>query len=344
MKISSQDRRRVYEAHEEGSDWRNVAKTLGIKENTAYKWLSKKQVAAKKKGGSSSRKTQEIMDSFEDVIEENPSITLRELQQFLIQHFGLSVSISTIKNWLDLQLYSVKNVRSEIDRINNPVNKQKRSEYMEKFFAARSAGRTIIWIDETNYNLYCKRKEGRSKIGSRASVILPASKGANLHCIGGMTHSQMVHFTTHRGSFKGEDCKLWFRDLIQKCTESGIMQPTFIIDNAPVHSRLEELMAEFPHIDIIRLAPYSYLLNPIELVWSAFKSHIKRMMRNRMSDLLAIERSSELTMSEQRMRVLEGMAQEAISKVTSSMLMNFTNRVEKYYAAASRQEDLKEIP
>ena len=40
------------------------------------------------------------------------------------------------------------------------------------------------------------------------------------------------------------------------------------MDNAPVHSRLEELLQENPHTEIIRPAPYSYLLNPIELLFS----------------------------------------------------------------------------
>ena len=185
MKISTQDRRRVFKAHEDGMDWRKVAKTLGIKPNTAYKWISRGQEEPKKKGGSTTKKTQEMMDAIENVLErENCSATLKELQEFLATQFQVQVSKSTIKNWLDLELYTVKDVRTVVNRMNDPVNKQKRHEYMEKFFRARSAGRTLVWIDETNYNLYCKRKEGCSKIGTRASVILPASKGANLHCIG----------------------------------------------------------------------------------------------------------------------------------------------------------------
>ena len=36
----------------------------------------------------------------------------------------------------------------------------KTAEYMEKLFYARYEGRTLVWIDGTNYNLYCRRKEG----------------------------------------------------------------------------------------------------------------------------------------------------------------------------------------
>ena len=54
---------------------------------------------------------------------------------------------------------------------------------------------------------------------------------------------------------------------------------TFIIDNVPAHLLLEEIGEEFPNVKIIRLTPYLYLMNPIELMWSAFKSHVERMLQ-----------------------------------------------------------------
>ena len=145
---------------------------------------------------------------------------------------------------------------------------------------------------------------------------MPASKGANLHCIGAMTASSIVLFTTRIGASKAPDCVQWFEQLIETCTSQGIIHPTFIIDNAPVHSRVEELLEEYPDIRILRLAPYSYLLNPIELVWSVFKSNVKRMLRDKMPHLLTIAQANGLSMTEQRMQELENIARGAISKIT----------------------------
>ena len=61
-------------------------------------------------------------------------------------------------------------------------------------FRARSDGHIIVWIDETNFDLYCRRRENCS----RASIVLCASKGANLHCTGAMTYIAVVLFTTPR--------------------------------------------------------------------------------------------------------------------------------------------------
>ena len=121
-----------------------------------------------------------------------------------------------MKNWLDGMLYTVKDVRSVVVNINLPINKEKRADYVSKLFDARSSGRTIVWVDETNFNLYCKRREGRSKVGTRASVLLPASKGANLHCIGAMTSTAIVKFSTHRRAFKNAECSNWITELCRR--------------------------------------------------------------------------------------------------------------------------------
>ena len=139
------------------------------------------------------------------------------MQENIRCSFNFTVGINTVKNWLDGELFSLKNVRPTVDNMNREENRVKRAEYMEKLFDARSEGRTLVWIDETNYNLYLRRKEGRSKIGCRSAVILPASKGANLHCIGAMTSSQLVLFTTRRSSFKGQEFKELIRELIEQC-------------------------------------------------------------------------------------------------------------------------------
>ena len=48
------------------------------------------------------------------------------------------------------------------------------------------------------------------------------------------------------------------------------------------------------------------------------------------------------TIYEQRMIVLEQIANESIEKISSNVLMNFANRIEKYYRGSVRQEDLIE--
>ena len=160
-----------------------------------------------------------------------------------------------------------------------------------------------------------------------------------------MTSSQLVLFTTRRGSFKGQDFKEWMRELIEQCNSQGIIRPTLIIDNAPAHSNVEEITNEYDDIQLLRLAPYSYLLNPIELLWSSFKSYVKQSLRDSIRDLSNVQAANGVSAAEQKMQALEEMARINIQKAaTPSNLLNFTNRVERYYSVATRQEPLVELP
>ena len=58
-----------------------------------------------------------------------------------------------------------------------------------------------------------------------------------------------------------------------------------------------------------------------------------------MDQLLHISPAPGLSMTE-----LENIAIEAIKLIRPGMLQNLTNKVERYYSAAKRQENLKEIP
>lgn len=341
-KVSESDRRRIIEAYNEDKNWRDLCKSFKVNISTAYEWIRKGQTQPKKKGGSQSKKTAEIINCILDKIEKEPSVTLSELTTLTRSIFDVSVCVNTMKNWLDGELISLKDVRPMVHNVNTQENKVKRAQYLESLMNNRADQRTLIWIDETNFNLYCRRREGRSKIGSRSCVVQPNSKGSNLHCIGAMTDSRMLLFTTRRGSLKATDFNEWVEQLIETCFTQGIENPTLIIDNAPAHTRAETVVENYENVNLLRLAPYSYLLNPIELVWSAFKSNIKQKMRQRMEEILNTQRLGGIGIAEQRMRILEEIAVESIGTISGRMFASFAARVERYYPSVMRLDDLKE--
>jgi hypothetical protein len=63
---------------------------------------------------------------------------------------------------------------------NNETNKAKRKAFAEMLLQHHRDGDCIVYFDETNFNLYCKRERGRARSGERATVLLPSSKSANL--------------------------------------------------------------------------------------------------------------------------------------------------------------------
>ena len=64
-------------------------------------------------------------------------------------------------------------------------------------------------------------------------------------------------------------------------------------------------------------------------MWSAFKSNLKRMLQERMPDILRMNQAAVLPVYEQRTRELEAVAGNAIALITPNMLTSFANRVEK---------------
>ncbi len=61
-----------------------------------------------------------------------------------------------------------------------------------------------------------------------------------------------------------------------------------VIDNAPCHSQVELVLAEneFKEHKILRLAPYSPMLNPIESVWAYIKAEVKISLAEKIDNIL----------------------------------------------------------
>ncbi|OAF63600.1 hypothetical protein A3Q56_08692, partial [Intoshia linei] len=66
------------------------------------------------------------------------------------------------------------------------------------------------------------------------------------------------------------------------------------MNNAPCHSHIEDILSEQEFLEhyILRLAPYSPMLNPIEKVWSVIKSEVKRHLSIRMPQILVADRKN----------------------------------------------------
>ena len=69
---------------------------------------------------------------------------------------------------------------------------------------------------------------------------------------------------------------------------------------------------------------------------------LMRELLSKMREICGFHALFICTIYEQRMMVLEQIANESIGKISSNMLMNFANRVEIHYTGSVRQEDLIE--
>lgn len=129
---------------------------------------------------------------------------------------------------------------------------------------------------------------GRSIIGQRATIETANSKGGNITVCAAMSPSYgLMHYKIIFGSFKSATFADFLNELFDKCDIFKMITHHLVMDNASIHKTAEvkELIAagvkqRNTHRTVqqkqVFLPPYSPHLNPIEQMWSAYKSHIKR--------------------------------------------------------------------
>ena len=341
-KTSNDSRERVMLAYQNGEDWQLVAKSNGINHHTAYNWIRTNTLAPKPKGGKKFEKlTSAVLATMLEYISDNPLITLQSIKEKLQSELQLTVSTTAIHNRLDGQFYSVKKIHAEPSAMNNETNKMKRRAYVEEVSADFGAGRNVVFMDETNVNLFTRRNFGRARKGARCSVLAPTSKGANVHIIAAINQSGRVYWERRRGAFKKDDAQDWVRSM---CARLGdlIENTTLVIDNAPCHSDLESICnGDLEGLKILRLAPYSAPLNPIEETWSTLKAHIKSTLAEKMPLMLRTTTPpSGISMVEFRLQFLEEAVDTNIHHISPQLCLRCINHVQRHYPSVLALEDL----
>jgi transposase len=212
----SSPKKRILETADESRDWSVVTENCGVNKNTAYSWVNKqrKDIAAdnQPRGGRRHGKVTEAMiNEMLYIIGEDPTITLKELASTISEKHGIipSISKTTVSHHLDGRLYTIKRTHKQAENANVTINKGKRRVYVEEVMAAIGAGKHVIYLDESNVNLFCTRTVGRAVRGQRVVLNVPGSKRLNVHMVAGMSQQGFVKFTCRRGAFKHADVNRW---------------------------------------------------------------------------------------------------------------------------------------
>lgn len=197
-------------------DWRALANTLGVKTSTAYRWVKNQTENEKPRGG---KRRTKIGDHhriiIEQYVEENSRITLKQLTEKLLQDHQIVVSKECVRKHLDGLMFTLKDVRREPERANSVENKTKRAEYTRHLLNYQGDNMPVVYMDETNFNLFISRTKGRSKKGKRCTHIAAGSKGCNIHVIGCIGNLGLVHHEIRRGAFKKPDANAFIRRCLQ---------------------------------------------------------------------------------------------------------------------------------
>ena len=180
LRPNTNERELIVECSNRGDDWKALATTFGVNYKTAYTWIrSGTAEGAKRGGGKPKALTPAQVETMLTWLEEDTTLTLVQLKAKL-QDEQMFVSTTTIANYLDGQMFTMKKIHWQPATMNSVRNKEQRKDYVTRLNNYIQQGRQVLWIDKTNFNLFCRRDCGRSRQGTRAVAPRPTSRGKNL--------------------------------------------------------------------------------------------------------------------------------------------------------------------
>ncbi len=131
-----------------------------------------------------------------------------------------------------------------------------------------------IFVDESGCDLRMRKEWGWAPKGLRLESIRPVTRGPRLTFVGAVGLRGPVCLRTMLGSMNRSRFVTFIREaLAPKLNEGDVV----VLDNLPAH-KTEKVVSliEQRGAFCVFLPPYSPDLNPIELVWSAVKSSIRK--------------------------------------------------------------------
>lgn len=286
--------RLIAQTHTDGLSIKEAAFNLGIDYNNARKIINNyKKVreifplnpSEMPKRGAPVKINDSILEQVDTIIGENTGITIKEIKNLVHERAGIRLSVGSVANCLSKLKITLKKASIVHDRVNSESTLRARAIYFQDF-AANAPGESFkcIFIDESGFNYHMRRTLARSRSGTRAYVHTPVLRGRVESLIIAASGQKIIHSKLiSDGTCNGEKFFAFMQELLNildlNATYSGAW---IIMDNARIHhtQNLRNLIYSSNYL-LKFLSPYSYMLNPVELIFSKIKINV----RNRMNSL-----------------------------------------------------------
>ena len=210
-------------------------------------------------------------------MESRPDLTLKQIAEKIRENFNIIVTLPTISNTLTKIGFTFKLLHTIPMGRNTEEVVLARKQFALNYFQEAPINREkIIWIDEVGYNLYLRRKQGRALKGARASITVPNSWGRNISICAAMSCGGFLLSKNSAVSTNTTEFCSFLRELFDYLRMNNLTNCWLILDNVKFYHSLQvnNLVRENGH-SLIFLPPYSPMLNPIENLFSKWKSIIK---------------------------------------------------------------------
>jgi transposase len=290
---------------------------------------------------------EEMRAAYREEVLRRPFATLTAINEAVRERLPQKprVSTATVAKHLENQLISVKIAGKDADvplERNRPENINRRQDYANWLTNLGVTDR-IVYIDESGYNIFTRRTQGRAPIGDRVRRRVCGSRGRNINVMLaisadiGLVHAEIGQFTVN-----GEKFQEFLSDTMRAADAMSPELETIriVYDGAAPHrnARVPEEY-EAGRFSLHILPPYSPFFNPVEQAHSSFKQRVGARLaddnlQRRLRDDQNQRAAQGLNLQQWRARILLDIAREALDEITAARCAAWCARVHRFIPPA----------
>lgn len=343
--VTKQDAALIWETYLNGSkgEAKRLCERLGYHKSTFYNIINNEGEVNDTIYSIEKKWNPEQIDACIGYIENiNPQVTLQDLRDIFVSKYNFpDIALSTLWNYLDGELITVKLITQYNQMRNTIFNKYKRLQYSNWFLS--NQGRNFFFVDETGFNLNTTRRVARAERGHKAIVQYAQSNGTNISvCACVNKDIGLVYSNFKCGSYKCDDFISFLNEMNYAIWNLNIQNPTLVMDNCKMHVENEIAQwAQETGWDFIYLPPYSPMLNPIEECFSVLKNQIKKLLTGDFKQMrmnIAYLPWGEKTI--QRINLLGRVIQRSLPSITQPIVQNCYNHMMLYLPQCILLQDM----
>ena len=156
----------------------------------------------------------------------NPQVTLQDLHDIFVSQFNYpDISVSTLWNYLDVELITLKLITQFNQMRNDQINTIKWRFYANWFL--QNQNRSFSYVDETGFNLNTTKRVARLEHGQKAIVQYAQSSGTNISVCACVNNQLGLVYSNYKcGSYNGEDFIQFLNEMNSNIWDLNIPNPT----------------------------------------------------------------------------------------------------------------------
>lgn len=254
-----------------------------------YQYHKNGKTTKQKCGGRKPKKLTEVEINFiKHEVDENCSITLKELKKKINEKFHKDVSLKTISRYIDQFQYSIKSVTEICERGETPTNNEFRKYFSYHFLKYYfNNPNNIFFLDVTGFNISMRLYYGRSHKGKRAIVHKPFVKSRNLSVIATINEKKLYYYSILESPCNKQTFELFLNQLFTLFQQDEIKNAILVLDNATFHHSINiyNLIHNHGH-ELLFLPPYTPQFNPIEYFFAEWKNIVRHAAPKKEEELI----------------------------------------------------------